>query len=89
MKETDDLLGASIDACDVRSLVAVAIKTAEGQVVCGGCTTVFDGNDVIDFKSKPAVILVELTVFAAMLGSRPNELREYFVHAIRRCGRAF
>ncbi len=51
------------------------VEAGERQVGGGGCAAMFLGDDVIDLKREPAEILVELAVFATVLGASPDELR--------------
>ena len=59
-------------------------EAGKGQVGGGCCSAVLPGDDVIDLERNPAKILVQLAVFAAVLGAPPDELGYFFVHEIRR-----
>jgi hypothetical protein len=80
IKEADDLSGARVDTRDVRSFGAVAEKAGQGQIARDGRPAMLAGNDVIDLEGEHAVVLVKLAVFAALMGTLPNEPDKCFFH---------
>jgi hypothetical protein len=80
IEERSELLRDGVKAGDVRPLVIVARETSEDQVARAGCSSVFLRNHVIDFVSKPIVILMNLTVFASGKGPLPNQVFQLSIH---------
>ena len=50
IEKADNLAGHGIEAGNVRSLVAIAVSTSQGQIAFNGLAAVFFGADVVNLK---------------------------------------
>ena len=66
-------------AGDVRTLESGAMDTSEGEIVSGCCSTVLDGNDVIDLEGCWMVRRRQLTILTTGLCPVPHEADEVCV----------
>jgi hypothetical protein len=52
IKKSDHLAGFSIDACDVGSLIPIAVQAGQGEIARNVLTSVLPGDDVINLKGR-------------------------------------
>src|SRR3972149_3259629 len=68
VEQRRDRPGLRIDRSEIATLVAIALKAGEGQVVQSGLTTVLDSDDMIDFVWVKANLRL-VAVFAPSPGA--------------------
>jgi hypothetical protein len=81
--------GLRVSTGDICTLKRITIKTTYREVPRNSSSVMLLGDDMIDFKPQQAVILVQLAIFAAVLGSLPDLFPQFFVHDFRRRNRVF
>jgi len=80
VKEPHDIIGSSVAACDIRTLVAVTVKATEGPVIGIRSSTVLPRNDVIDLKRKPVARKWNPAILTSILRTSSDLLSERRIH---------
>lgn len=52
MKQPDEFTGTGIQAANIGTFVAIAVRTSQSEIAGGGFSSVLLGNDVIDLKRQ-------------------------------------
>ena len=69
-----------IHAREVRPFVVVAIKARKGQILGDRGTAMFERDDVVDLKRQNVQRLGQVTVFASVKGTLPNQTLPRLIH---------
>jgi hypothetical protein len=72
--EPDDFVRIPVDRRNVTALRPITEKAGPRQVFFGGPSTVFDGNNVVWFMRKQAIVFVDQAILAALFGSVADKL---------------
>lgn len=80
MKESRYLASERINPCQIRTLVPVAQKTRQAEIVCHRIAAVRRGNNVVDLKRQRIERLRHLVVFAIRPRTVPDEFCEFSIH---------
>ena len=74
MEELRYFVRFGIDTCQIRTFVEITINARQRKVVYVIGAAVLLGDDVLDMQGgKRGVILMQLTVFATIVGARPDK----------------
>jgi hypothetical protein len=66
VKQRDDVTGLRVDSGKIRSLVAIAVTTGEGQIFWHAWTTMLERNDVIEMERQLGEGFREAAIFASV-----------------------
>ena len=80
MKESNWLAACRIRACDVRSFMAIAVKTGKSEIVEHCLPAVLTSDDMINVKGQRVEGGGKMTVFTSVAGSLPDVPDDVPVH---------
>ena len=81
IEQTYDSSRCRIHISDVRSLVSIAVKTREDQILEVRLAAVLPGNDMIDLEWRSIDRVRYLAVFTTATGAPPDFLLDRPIHA--------
>ena len=81
IEQRNDLPRLGIYTGDVRSFVAIARETAQANVARDGRPCMGLCDNVVDLEWEPVSLLRNLTVFATIAGSPPDQFLQRAFHA--------
>lgn len=76
MKQANQLASFGVDAGNVRTFVAIAVETGEGEILADGGSSVLARNDVIDPKGQPVLRMRNAAILTAVPGPVPDLLNQ-------------
>lgn len=86
MKKADKLAGLRIYARDVWTLVAIAMRTSQGQIGWLSLASVLPGDDVVDLKRQQECELRNAAILATFGRSFPDLPSQFPIHCSRKSG---
>lgn len=72
VKQANDFAGCGVPACNIRSLMAVAVSARKRQVIQGCLATMLCGQNVVDMESPGVCRFRGVAVFAAPVCAIPD-----------------
>ena len=86
MKQTDEFTGTGIQARNVGTFVAIAVRASESEIAGGGFSPVLLGHDVVNLKRQRQGKFRHAAVFAMPTSSRSNRPRQFLIHCRAKSG---
>ena len=86
MKQTDKFTGTGIQARNIGTFVAIAVRASKSEIAGGGFSSVLLGHDVVNLKRQRQSKFWHAAVFAMPTSSLSNRSRQFLIHCRARLG---
>jgi hypothetical protein len=87
VKQRDDVTGLRVDSGKIRSLVAIAVTTGEGQIFWHARALMLERNDVIEMERQLGEGFREAAILAPVPGPGADGLVNRLIHFTDSAGR--